>query len=163
MKTLSRSFVLICLLSMASPTVFAAWKLDPDASRLSFVSVKNNTIAEAHRFTALDGSIADDGQAVLVIPLDSVETGIPLRNQRLCELLFETVQFPQATASLHVDLKPINSLAVGAHLLLVAEVTVSFHGITNHLPAQLRVTRLGAKQYLVTSEQPVIVTLPISA
>lgn len=149
--------VFASLFFLASAPVHAGWTLVPDASRLGFVSIKNNTVAETHRFTRFNGSVADDGQAKLQISLDTVETGIAIRNERMRELLFETAKFPQATVALTVDWKPLLSLAIGEHLLVTTNARLDLHGVANTLPAELRVTRLGADRLLVSSEQPVLV------
>jgi polyisoprenoid-binding protein YceI len=134
-----------------------SWQLQTDASRLSFVSIKNNAVAEVHRFAEFSGSMDAEGQASLQIALGSVQTGIELRDQRLRDMLFETGTFPTATVTVALDPQPITALAPGASLMLGAEARLELHGVSNRLPAMLRVTRLDADTLLVTSEQPVIV------
>ena len=56
------------------------WTLDPDASRLRFASVKNDRVAEDNGFTALSGQITPDGEIRLAVDLETVETGIDIRN-----------------------------------------------------------------------------------
>ena len=90
----------------------AGWELDNERSTVQFMSVKNASIAELHYFHALAGEVADDGQARVSIDLDSIETLIPIRNQRLRELLFETVRFPAATLTTTVP-EAVKSLENG--------------------------------------------------
>lgn len=135
----------------------APWTLVPDDSRVSFVSVKNDAVTEVHRFTGLSGTVGADGQASLVVDLDTVHTGIEIRDQRMRELLFDTATFGQATATLDVDLAPLKTLDIGAQQVVQTEVALQLHGMTAQLPAELRVTRTGEKQWLVTSEQPLVV------
>ena len=66
-------------LAVATQAV-ADWQLEPSPSSLSFVSIKNNVIAEAHTFTKLSGSVDQIGAAHIDIDLNSVETLIPIRN-----------------------------------------------------------------------------------
>lgn len=133
-------------------------ELDAAASRLSFVSIKNNTVAEIHRFTSLTGGVTPEGEGRVEISLDSVQTGIELRDQRLRELLFETAKFPKAVVNLTVDLSAVRALAAGAHVVIDTEARLDLHGIENRLPVSLRITRTGADAWLVTSESPVIVS-----
>ena len=50
----SLSGLALCLFSSAT---FANWNLDNELSRVNFVSVKKNTIGEAHYFKKLNASI----------------------------------------------------------------------------------------------------------
>lgn len=139
------------------PVEAGAWRLDSANSRLSFTSIKNNTVTEVHHFDELSGTVDADGNATLQIVLDSVRTGIDIRDQRLREMLFETGRFALATAQLSVDPAAIRALPPGAHLRLRTDVALDLHGLTNRLPAELRITRLDDRTWLVTSEQPLVV------
>ncbi|PXV69832.1 polyisoprenoid-binding protein YceI [Sinimarinibacterium flocculans] len=144
----------------ASPQTAAQpslWRLDAEASQLSFVSIKNDRIAEVHRFTDLIGTVDAEGEANLKVGLESVQTGIEIRDQRMRELLFEAASYPQAVVTLSVDPQVIGALAPGTSQLLRTDVRLELHGLAGTMPAMLRVTRLDAQRWLVTSEQPVIV------
>ncbi|MCR3835301.1 DUF2846 domain-containing protein [Pseudomonas aeruginosa] len=82
---------LICLgLALLALPVQAAWYLDYESSRLSFISTKNATLSEVGRFLVMHGKVDDKGQARLRVELDSVSTDIPLRDERIREHQFET-------------------------------------------------------------------------
>ena len=87
--SLRRWALMLCLTLLTQPAL-ADWTLDNERSIVNFISIKNASIGEVHRFRSLAGSVSDDGAVRLVIDLDSVETLIPIRNQRMRELLFET-------------------------------------------------------------------------
>ncbi len=133
------------------------WTLVPDASRLSFVSIKNNAVTEAHRFNSLSGNVSEDGMASLEIELASVDTGIEIRDQRMREMLFETTLYPQARVSLKVDPQMLSDLQPGEFERIQTQATLALHALSASVPAQLRVTRVDAQHWLVTSEQPVVV------
>lgn len=133
--------------------------LVPEASRLSFVSIKNNAITEVHRFNQLSGSVSHDGMASLEVELSSVDTGIEIRDQRMREMLFETTLYPQARVSLKVDSQMLAALQPGEFERLETQATLALHALSASVPAQLRVTRVDAQHYLVTSEQPVVVNV----
>ncbi len=141
----------------AEPVAPGAWRLDGAASRLSFTSIKNNTVTEVHHFEEVSGTVDSDGNATVQIVLDSVRTGIDIRDQRMREMLFETGRFALATAQLSVDPAAVKALAPGEHRLLRTDVALDLHGLTNRLPAELRITRLDDRAWLVTSEQPLVV------
>lgn len=157
----ARAWIPALALLMASPAVLAGWTLDSEASSLSFVSIKNDAIAEVHHFTDLSGAVSDKGIATLTIGLASVETGIPIRNERMQKLLFETSDFAEATASLSVDMTALAALGTGEDLALDSEVSLKLHGISTTLPAKLLVTRLDNDRYRVATVQPVIVSAPV--
>lgn len=141
----------------STPASASSWSLDADASQLSFVSIKNNQVAETHRFRDLSGSLAADGAARIEIGLDSVVTGVEIRDLRLRETLFQTAQFPKAVITAQIDPALVKALAIGAHQIVETEAQLDLHGLQNKLPATLRITRIGERLWLVTSEKPLIV------
>lgn len=61
---------LICLgLALLALPVQAAWYLDYESSRLSFISTKNATLSEVGRFLVMHGKVDDKGQARLRVEL----------------------------------------------------------------------------------------------
>jgi polyisoprenoid-binding protein YceI len=143
----------------APPPLSAAkgWALDPAASRLSFVSVKGAEIAEVHHFQSLSGGVAADGTATLEIPLDSVETGIPIRNERMREFLFQTGVYPKARVTARIDPARIEGLAVGAQLRMPLSGELNLHGVTAPIETEVSVTRAGDTRVVVASLDPLIV------
>ena len=80
------------------------WRVNNGASELRFVTTKNTNVAETQKFTRIDGVIAADGGVSLVVDLASVETQVPIRNERMQNLLFEVVRFPTANFETSIDL-----------------------------------------------------------
>ena len=74
---------LVVLSLTMAPPVFSDWQLKTEHSSLSFTSVKNGTITESHQVTGLSGFVSQSGSTAITIDLSSVETGIPIRNERL--------------------------------------------------------------------------------
>ena len=96
--------LIVCLSTSAH--VMAGWVVDPEGSYVGFASVKNDLIAENHSFTRITGTVEDSGQATILIALDSVETLIPIRNERLQAILFDTAQYPEATVTAMINRHP---------------------------------------------------------
>ncbi len=134
-----------------------SWILDNESSHLSFVTVKAGDLAEAHRFRTLSGEVSIDGTATIAIDLASIDTLIPIRDARMREHLFRTVQFPQATVSLQFDPEEITSIAEGSSgtLSLDGQLTMMNHRIRVRTDAL--VLRLTSTRVLVVSRKPVIV------
>ena len=97
--------ILVAVVSLTlSAPVFATWSLDNEKSVLSFVSTKAIDIAEVHRFTNLAGRISDKGKAVVTVALDSVHTGIEVRDERMRELFFDTGTYANATMRTTIEM-----------------------------------------------------------
>src|SRR3569832_419618 len=59
------------------------WTLDPDASVLTYQSVKKNTIVETNKIRNITGTLTSAGDAKVTFDLNSVDTGVDLRNVRM--------------------------------------------------------------------------------
>ena len=81
-------FYFIAQPALAADPFEHGWQLDPEASAITFLSVKKDTIAETSQFAAISGQITERGVAQLIIALDSVDTKIDLRNVRMRFLFF---------------------------------------------------------------------------
>ena len=145
------------LLSILSPGVFAAWSLNNDLSRLSFVSIKATDIGEVHKFTQLGGNIVD-GKVSVSINLVSVDTLIPIRDERMQNLLFETDIFPTATITAPLDPAAFDNLPSGGVQTLAVEANLSLKGQTIPLTAELMAVRADNGTLVISSLQPVLIT-----
>jgi polyisoprenoid-binding protein YceI len=143
----------LCAAGVAS----ADWSLVPDASTVTFVTVKNGVIAESHRFDGLQGSV-DDAGAHLVIELASVDTLIPIRDERMREMLFEVTDFPEARFDAPVSEAALEGMAVGDVRRLEVTGTLSVHGATQQVGTTLLATRAGADRVVVATTRSVIVS-----
>jgi hypothetical protein len=145
------------LLAGASLSAHADWYLDGESSRLSFVSTKNAHIAEVQRFLVLHGKVDDQGLANVEVELDSINSGIPLRDERMRKALFEIDKFPEALITTKIDLRPINDLAPGAQLELRLPLTVNLHGKQKEYSAELLATRLDDRRFQVVTLEPLVI------
>lgn len=152
---LFKSLSVMLLLSAA--VAHADWTLDNDASDLNFISIKASDIAEVHTFDQLEGTVEPDGSATVIVKLASVDTLIPVRDERMREMLFEVKVFPVATITTKVDPDVIAKLAPGDTAVVTAEVLVELHGEAAPLVMDLRVTRLTDSRIAVASVKPIVV------
>lgn len=136
---------------------FAAWTLDAARSELSFVTVKAGDVAEVHRFGTLEGSVSDSGEAEVRIALISVDTHIPVRDERMRAMLFETERFPTATLNARLPANALD-LPTGASIDLPLEGKLDLHGASQPLKFTVTAIRLGDGRVVVASRQPLIVT-----
>lgn len=143
-------------LLVSGPTA-ADWTLDPAASYLGFGSVKNDLIAENHSFGTLTGAVTSQGNAVVTIDLTSVETNIPIRNERIMQMLFHTDKFPLATVATSLNPQQFVALAVGGHVFQDLDVTINLHGNTLEKTIPVKVVRSGEGSYDVSSTGPIFI------
>ncbi len=134
----------------------AQWELDSDASRIDFISVKNAAIAESHHFTGLVGYIGSSGHASVTISLDSVETLIPIRNERMREMLFKTDENANATIATQVDGAILSAVAEGGTVSTELPLTLTLNGVEKAVTAPVVVIGEGDRLQVVTA-RPIII------
>jgi len=150
-------------LSMAGAALFlfaapaaAQWTLMGGESRIGFVSVKAGDVAESHYFRKMNGAVAADGAAEIRIALDSVETNIDIRNERMRAFLFETDTHPEAVIAATVDLGAFSDLPVGGRENAAFAGELTLHGVTAPVETTVTVTRIGENRVLVETADPFI-------
>lgn len=148
--------LLLAFLAVLALPAQANWYLDNESSRLSFTSTKNADTAEVHRFLTLHGKVDRKGLAELQVELESVSTGIALRDERIRDALFEVDKFPSAQIKAQLNLQPINDLAPGAQLELRLPLTVQLHGKSHSYNAELLATRLDQRRFQVVTLEPLV-------
>ncbi|WP_236199333.1 YceI family protein [Pseudomonas pseudonitroreducens] len=136
----------------------AAWYLDYESSRLTFVTTKNADIAEVNRFLVMHGKVEEQGQVELRIEMDSLSTGIPLRDERLREQLFDTEKHPDARVTAKLDLRPITELASGVQLEMRLPLRLELNGQAKDYRTDVLITRLDEHRFQVVTLQPLVIT-----
>ncbi len=150
----------LLLAAIALSTSFAcsaAWQLDTEQSQLRFVSVKNGEVAEVHKFTQLSGRWADDGKVAVQIPVATLDTLIPIRNERVLEHVLKANQFPQISASATIAPKLLSDLKVGASMQHSTQLSLTLLGQTQVLPVQLTLTKLANGKVQASTTAPVLI------
>lgn len=141
----------------AAPAPAANWSLSPAQSRIAFGTVKAEHVGEGHRFKVMTGSVDPSGAFTLQIPLDSVETNVDIRNQRLREILFETATFANATLTGKIDLAAFQALANGEATEALLNGELDLHGVKAPIEAHVLVSRLSDNKVLVSTVEPVMI------
>jgi polyisoprenoid-binding protein YceI len=153
-KILSTSLLAAALLAVNS--AMAELTLDSERSSVSLISYKvlagaAASIGERHTFSNIEGTVGSDGNARVSIPLDTIETGIDIRNERLAKFVFETAKFPNATITADV---PDDAMNAGVHMMDLA-VTLSFHGNEKMISVPVLVVSADS-EVVVSATQPVM-------
>lgn len=152
MRHLSKLLAVFAFLMAGHCLADAAYELDLANSSVSFVSVKNKDISEVHTFDSFSGSVSDTGAVLIRIDAESINTMIPIRDERMQEHLFSVASFPTIDIRAQVDL---GSMQTGVQRMQLP-TTVSLVG--KDLAVQLDVLVSSSDAGLiVSSTKPVVV------
>lgn len=144
---------LVCLPAVAQ----AEWRLENDRSQLAFATIKAGDLGEVHTFGELSGRVGDDGAVTVDIHLASLDTLIPIRDERMRSLLFETAQFPIATLTANIGAERLQDLAGGATGPLTVDGVLKLREAEIPLRLEVMTERLADGAMLVASRKPVVV------
>jgi hypothetical protein len=152
---MSKLYAFLIAACLALPAQ-ADWYLDNESSRLSFISTKAGNLSEVHRFLTLHGKVDAKGAVRMRVEQESVSTGIPVRDERLRNLLFQVDSFPEAKIMAQLNLAPITDLAPGAQLELSLPIQVEISGRKRGYMAELLATRLDDRRFQVVTLAPLV-------
>jgi len=145
------------ILLLASQALQAAWMLDNSRSGLNYLSTKKGHVMEAgNTFTSLQGGVDDSGNARLAIALNTVDSHIPIRNQRMRQYLFETGRFPTAVFTTRIDPSQLEGLGAGEERRIAVSGQLELHGVKGRIVTELRVIGLKDGALRVETTVPVI-------
>ncbi len=150
------ALILITLLIsvITSLPVLAAWQLDNDKSRLTFMSVKKATIAENHHFSKLEGHIDANAQVNINVDLASVNTNIAIRDERMKQFVFESDKYASATFNAQLDNAMLKALKAGDMKQLTVDGQLDFHGQKQAISMHVNVIKLIENKISVHTSQP---------
>lgn len=152
-----KHLVLVAFLLAPCAAAWADWELDNTKSAVNFVSIKNDSVGEVHSFASLVGFIGAAGNVQMTINLDSVETLVAVRNERMRELLFETVKLPSAQLTAQVAPAVLAEAAKGGVITAELPVTLSLHSKEKTLTVSVVVVGEGDGSLRVFTARPVLV------
>lgn len=159
MTNVFRNLSMLGLLLLSAGAHAANWKVDNAESKLSFVSTKKVNVAEVHSFEQLSGGLNAAGEFALSIDLNSVDTSIAIRNERMKEFLFEVVDFPAAEITANIDTDKLNTLTVGQQLSETIEGKLQLHGQEQAMNFDVIVTKLADDTLFVVASTPLLLNV----
>ena len=151
----STKFVFLVLF-IAPIMAQAGWDLDESNSSIEFISIKNNQISESHNFQKISGSITSEGLVNVTVDLDSVDTKIPIRDERMRKLFFETKLFPSATFLAQI---PIPELEFKDEHFRIDEVNgrLNLHGMEADLKFKVMIFHKNSTLRIITNH-PILIS-----
>ena len=152
MKT--RFAVALAISALLSPLALADWQIGP-GSQVQFVSIKNNTVGEVSHFETLSGSVTDAGDVEVRVVLDSVETNVGIRNERMKTMLFEVGLYPEAVITAQLDAEAIATMSDGGVANVALQIDLHGQTVTKDAQLNIAVTDQGVS---ATTAQPILLT-----
>lgn len=146
------SLILISNIALSSPNGF---KVNSDLSSLSFATIKLEYIVEPAKITNISGQIDEQGTLNIVVPINNIDTGVGIRNQRLSELFFNAVDFPDVTVTTELPTDLLREDSFMRQMTLPARVTL--FGETKELNFTVNVLKRGG-DIAVSTVTPTIVS-----
>ncbi len=136
------------------------WLTQPSTSYLHFLSTKQQVLTETHQFDDFYASLkpVSEHQYLLraSVDLTSVNTAIPIRDERMKKLFFKVLQFPNA--SLRATLPPPTSLVeAGSVINYELPAQLSLHGKIRPVVLSLSITRLNNDTLVVNTRKPLLI------
>ena len=132
----------------------SGWTIKSNQSLLNFSSTKNGDIEEKHEFNGITGSVSKTGEVQVTVDLTSVDTNIPIRDERLQKHVFNTEQHPKALITANIDPQ---LLSVKDKTKTTIEGTLSLAGQSTDFSAEISVTPAKG-MLIVTTEEPVVLS-----
>jgi len=159
MNYLHRAVAMMGFLLLGMAAHATEWQLDDAQSKLTFVSIKKENVAEVHAFNQLSGSLNATGDFVLNIDLNSVDTSIDIRNDRMKEFLFDVANYPVAKITAKIDAEAVNAMSVGQQVLDSVTGTLELHGQQQELVFDVIISKLANDKLFVVSSKPVLLNV----
>ena len=147
---------------LASPFLQAAWKVDEQNSTVNFSSTKivksGQSITEGHVLSKVKGEIKDNGAFTMKIDLESVDTKIQIRNERIKKYIFNVKEQRYATISGQLNKKNLallRSAKQGGKT--VQAFTLNLNGVDVAMTGKFSVFH-STNGVVLSSEEPMILS-----
>ncbi|MDE1460902.1 YceI family protein [Spartinivicinus poritis] len=151
---------IILITTLAASTalpVQAAWQVQSEHSKVNFVTEKiftnGKSVKETQLISGVSGQVNDQKQAEIKIDLATIDTKIPIRNDRIKQWVLDTTNYRYATVK--ADLSGIDEqkLTVGAAKQMEVDGQLTIRETTLPIKLFVKVTKNAAADYLVESYQ----------
>jgi len=162
-RALAFASILSGLMACSGPSApvntveFGPWTLDNKASHINYTTIKQGDIAESNSFELFSGSVSPSGEAIVEIALNSLNTYIDTRDERMKAYVFKTEEFPSATITATLPMSTLKALTPGDRKRINNEITVSLAGVEENFDTNFMITPLGSGDVLVETYTPIIV------
>ena len=154
MKSLFTSLAITAVATW--PALAGAWTLEAETSNVTFGSIKNDYVGEAHSFGDISDHVSEAGEVLLELGLASVNTNIDIRNERMIANVFGDAA--KASLNATVDPSALDDLAPGESMVIDVEATLDLLGVETPFDLSLFVLRLSSDRVLASTNAPVFLS-----
>ncbi|GGY67524.1 DUF1592 domain-containing protein [Marinobacter zhanjiangensis] len=133
------------------------WSLNGAESDFSFITVKNTNVAEAQSFQNLQAFVDTSGKATLAIDLNTVDTGIGIRDERIRDYLFASGLLPTLYFTTYVDIATVTAQEPGEAEMMTLDGRLSLNGVSQDTTADVMVIRTADDRVAVRTARPVMI------
>jgi outer membrane protein OmpA-like peptidoglycan-associated protein/polyisoprenoid-binding protein YceI len=131
------------------------WVLNGPQSNVYMQTEKLENTIEKHRFTSVEGTVTKDGDATIKIDLNTLDTGIDLRNVRMRFVLFETFKFPYAIITAKIDKSRLTELATRSRINYQLQARVNLHGVVKDFQIPVEIAKVNDNTITVSTIKPI--------
>lgn len=134
-----RAFLSLYLALVITDQTLAAdrFELDPAISVVSFATIKKQYVVEPATMTSLSGQVKANGLTHLYLPINQLDTGVALRNQRLRTIIFDSGQYPNIILTAQVPPELLTTESVISQISLPISVTLRDQTTTFDVPLNI--------------------------
>ncbi|MCX4029749.1 YceI family protein [Endozoicomonas sp. SM1973] len=154
---MKKIILMTTLVASTALPVQAAWQVQSEHSKVNFVTEKiftnGKSVKETQLISGVSGQVNDQKQAEIKIDLATIDTKIPIRNDRIKQWVLDTTNYRYATVK--ADLSGIDEqkLTVGAVKQMEVDGKLTIRETTLPIKLFVKVIKSSATDYLVESYQ----------
>ena len=151
---------ILCGFGLLSLPALADWQLDPKQSSLQFISSKLvqksfGVVFEVNQFDKFSGSI-DQKQAWLTIETASVNTRVPMRDERIRKHVLQSIRYPQARVQININAQAVEKIKLGSIHTQEINGTLTLANQTRPISARVDIVRIDANTLMVQTQAPIL-------
>ncbi|ACA88240.1 YceI family protein [Shewanella woodyi] len=155
--------LLLSIALLGSTQASAQWTLDSNSAALNFLSTKvlinKQSITEVSGFNTLSGTVSDDGEFMLMVQLESVNTQVPIRDQRLRDWVFQVEKYSRVEISGQISKLELKDLAIGKPKGITQALILKTHGKVLTLKAELQLVKSADGALHVSTLTPILLDI----
>ncbi|WP_394388972.1 YceI family protein [Shewanella woodyi] len=152
--------LLLSIALLGSTQASAQWTLDSNSAALNFLSTKvlinKQSITEMSGFNTLSGTVSDDGEFMLTVQLESVNTQVPIRDQRLRDWVFQVEKYSRVEISGQISKLELKDLTIGKPKGVTQSLILKTHGKVLTLKAELQLVKSADGALHVSTLTPIL-------
>ena len=134
----------------------AHWQLNNTLSQLNFLTTKAGNITETHSFKSISGGINDAGEIHISIDTASIDTLIPIRDERMRAILLKSEAFPSADFKGIIDAAALKDLSPGSSKVIDVQGELTLVGASIPVVTTVLATKVNGRALLVNTLKPIL-------